>query len=680
MYVLIFKNDELLDREHLHILQQFTLNRESEEIREELYEYMIMSVIFRYGGNESCIETAKIHKLVKTDFHLTAMPSMQLKDGISRLIHKNSIHEEKNLVTLSKINIQKFKQGSNDIVNLEKTVLADLKIELTKKLPTTLHYLVEIVLKNFDNFMGEIFRRFGLQAAQFFANGESNLRDLNGFTTFSDFYEYSDLKSLTKEQKIEFENILHEFFANPTKERSQYFFSMSQSYVLTQILNVEPDLKKIQIKSLSKKKVYLDTNIIINLLFQSTSGAVATSDLINETKKLQLKLIITEKTSSEFKTWLEKQEKRLKNFKLPSTKLASALGEFDARTDQILFVYSKELQKNPNLNIKNFCKKFYEVETLLLNKYGVTYEKTDKNLEASSDVKKLITSVKENASGEKDEFVALHDAYVIARIRQLRAANQGDEMGPNAWFLTTDTTLEHSESEVFSVNEIPATILLESWFQVISTFISPIGSAHQTSIAFAKFLSSYFDSCKIKVNDYLNFVDALTDDADFTLEQLKKIVGDNFIKQKLRTINRNRENDDIPTQNEIQKAVVEMQKLSKGSFDQELEKIREEYSQRLRDEVLRAENAEKAATEANKKAMEADKKATEADKNRKGIKIKSILIILALGTLVINIILDLTIFKDIFIEQSSNVILVLGFNISLTVGIPKFVHFLYKAD
>ena len=50
---------ELLDRERLHIFQQFILNRESDEIREELYEYMIMNVIFRHS-QDGKLEKSKI--------------------------------------------------------------------------------------------------------------------------------------------------------------------------------------------------------------------------------------------------------------------------------------------------------------------------------------------------------------------------------------------------------------------------------------------------------------------------------------------------------------------------------------------------------------------------------------------------------------------------------------------
>lgn len=102
----------------------------------------------------------------------------------------------------------------------------------------------------------------------------------------------------------------------------------------------------------------------------------------------------------------------------------------------------------------------------------------------------------------------------------------------------------------------------------------------------------------MKVNNYLNFVDALTDDAAFTLKQLGQITGDTFIDHKLRSINQKKETWGIPTKSEIQITVSAMQKVSKGSFDDEVEIIHEEDKQKIREEALKSERVEKKVTSA----------------------------------------------------------------------------------
>jgi len=257
----------------------------------------------------------------------------------------------------------------------------------------------------------------------------------------------------------------------------------------------------------------------------------------------------------------------------------------------------------------------------------------------------------------------------------------GDQLGPNTWFLTTDFTLREAEKNHYKNKAIQSSITVGGWYQIISTFISPIGaSIGETSIAFSKFLSSHFDSHKMKVNDYLNFVDALTDDAAFSLKQLEKITGDTFIAHKLRSINQKREAGDVPTKSEIQMAVGAMQKVSKGSFDEEVKIMHEEAKQKIKEEALKSERAEKKAKDAEKKAKDAEKKVGKAELRVKILKTKSILIILSLTILFLNVIMDLVIFMDVFIEQTSFVIGILVFNISTTMGVPKFIHFLYKAN
>jgi len=655
---------ELIERERLHLLQQFVLNRESEEIREELYEYMIMSVIFRHASDDGKIETSIIHKLVKSDFHLDKMPDMQLKDGISRLLAKQSIHEAGNYVSLSKNKLLKFKNTSTGILDLEKNSIEELRSKISDTFPDDFQEKIEPLLQRFDEFVSLIFKKFGIQAAQIFAENVKSIDDLDGFTNFTDLYQKHILITLPEEQQKQLDRILYDFFSNPTEKSSKYFFSIAQSYVLTQILNIEPNLKKIQSDLLSKKQVYLDTNVIIRLLFHNDTSSKAIKKLIDETRKLKIKLIMTDLTSTEFERWLDKKENKFRYYKLPSKKLEQALGEYDPEDEPFFLDFTQELMNDSSLTAKKFAKKYHQFEILLKNQYGIVTENIIKSIIHSSEIKQLKNEVINSKS--KHEEVALHDAYHIIRVRQLRQSKKTDELGPNSWFLTTDSTLSKAEFEQYPTKDVQASVTVNSWFQIISTFISPVGNIEDVSFAFCKLLSSQFDSHKMKVNDYLNFVDALTNDAEFTLDQLKNITGNTFITQKLRTINQKRESGETPSKSEISTAVAEMQKFSKGSFDDEVEKIRIESEQKIKAEV--------------EKANDATKKANDAETSKSKIKTKSILIIIALATVILNILMDITVFKDAFLIADSTMVAVLGLNIAITMGIPKLIHFFYKAE
>ena len=74
---------------------------------------------------------------------------------------------------------------------------------------------------------------------------------------------------------------------------------------------------------------------------------------------------------------------------------------------------------------KKFAKKYHQFETLLKNKYGIITENEIKPIIQSTEIKQLQKEVINAKS--KHETVALHDAYHIIRVRQLRHTKKTDE-------------------------------------------------------------------------------------------------------------------------------------------------------------------------------------------------------------------------------------------------------------
>ncbi len=109
-----------------------------------------------------------------------------------------------------------------------------------------------------------IFKKFGIQAAQIFAENNKNLNELSGFTSFTELYRQDVICDLPDLQRIILDKIFM-IFSILQKKIVSIFILYLKIMSLTQILNVEPNLKKIQSDLLSKKIVYLDTNILIRL-------------------------------------------------------------------------------------------------------------------------------------------------------------------------------------------------------------------------------------------------------------------------------------------------------------------------------------------------------------------------------------------------------------------------------
>lgn len=649
---------EILDveqRKLLKIFQQFVLNRDSEDIRKELYEYLIMYVVYT-TKKDGYLEKGKINSLIESEFHLKDLPKNHIDDGIKRLASINSIHEKDGAISLARKKIIKFSKTKTEVESLEKTILEELQKELNNKLKNEV--ITKEVLENFIDVFGKIFERFGISVAKIFVEREGDITKLEKFEGFSNLFKKKILAKIDKQYHSQIEEFFHEYFLNPSENLSKFLYSLAQSYVLSQILNVDPKLKQLQEISWFQKRVYLDTNILINLLFGGSGYAESIIGLIENTIALKAKLFISSKTVDEFHSWLENRKKRYKNFRLPSTKLSSALGKMK-NDDPFLIVYSNSLSKDSNLKIETFSKKYENFESLLENKYSVKIEPTVEALEKTKEIEELRNKILANASHGKSLGVAFHDAYSILRIRQLRNTKPSDEIGPSTWFLTIDSTLAPAESEFFKEKkEIPSSVTVENWFQIISNFLSPSSSSEKTSIAFVKLFSSHFDTEKLNAEDYVNLANALADDSEFTLEQLKKIVGSEYIKDKLRKLGKKKEYGVEPTTEELTSVASEMQKISRGEFEKEIKTLKAGYQKDLQKLESRIGDTEGKISQ---------------------IRLRWIKISTVIGLIFVSFLIDFFFFYEYFIQSDGYLPGILGFNIAIVLAGPQVIeHFVLK--
>ncbi|MGI0102650.1 MAG: hypothetical protein ACREA7_08670 [Nitrosotalea sp.] len=272
-------------------------------------------------------------------------------------------------------------------------------------------------------------------------------------------------------------------------------------------------------------------------------------------------------------------------------------------------------------------------------------------------------------------------ATLQLRVRQIRQTSQDDEIGPAAWFLTTDSTLSRAEIEYFEDDQITSSVTADTWFQIMSNLISPSGNIKEVSIAFTKLLSSHFNSHKRNLEDYLNFVDILTEDADYTLNQLKKIVGNEYITQKLIIRKKKIEAGEKPTDNELKSIIADIQKVAKDEFNKKVEELKS--SQNKQFEELKATQNKKVEelTSSHKKQLEEmNNKFEMITKKTKKEKKKIILLSAIILSILVSIVLDLSLFKESFANDPSKYLAPVGMNLALIFGVPVLIEMFYKSE
>lgn len=645
------------NRKLIHILQQFVLNRDSEDLRQEIYEFMIMSVIY-HNNPERGLEKHEISSMIEKDFQLSGIPPLQIDEAISRLATKQDIKKIKNFFILSEKKRKKLETTNTDICSLENAVYTELKTKIQSILPDKLHPQIDSLIENLHGILGKLFAKYGIEAAKIYVdkNCAKNMKDLQNFS-FSEMYNKDILKSIPEAYHNELDILFYDFFSNPSPEVSKFLFSTARSFVLVQILNADPNLQEMLKLSWSKKRIYLDTNVIINLLFGGSNRAEATRILIENTSKLQVKLLISKKTISEFMNWLELRKKKYAGFRFPSKNLAEALGEV-REEDPFFTIYSETLKNNSGTNMGKFCKQYEHPDILLENKYAVTIEPVVKSIEESPNIKELKNRISIEAIRPKSDAVAEHDAYSILRVRQLRSSSSSDELGPSTWFLTVDSTLGRAEQEFFNDTKIPSSITVDIWFQIISNFISPSANIEQTSIAFTKLIGSYFNSHKRSIEDYLNFVDVLTNESEYSIKQLKKIVGDDYIAEKLRKRHDKLDSGEKPSDEELRSIVADIQKTAKTELDKTIEELKTTQKQEIA----------KIKVEHTNEIEKISKKIDSLIQKNKRMKTGVIFTSITISVGIISYLLDNTLFKDYFTKIDYKTIIPLFFNFLITAG------------
>lgn len=694
-----FQISEAEQRKLIHIYQQFVLDRKSENIRQAIYDYMIMYTIL-HNSNEKGLDLNDLKQLIEKDFHLSDLPQIHIMKAVNKLVADKWVKLKQTKITLSEKYSDRLKRNDTDVQDLENKVKNELKKELEKSLPVEFHKNIPLLIDNIQNLLGNIFLKHGLEAAQIFVDKNSHdFSSLNQFDRFTKMYQDEIQKQIPEEYKELIETTLYQFFTHPSENVCKFLFSMGQSYVLTQILNLDPQLKKLQHDAMREKRVFLDTNIIINLIFGGTPKSESIRNLVRNTRSLGVNLIVNRKTLREFSSWLQNERREYRRFKLPSMNLEQALGDVNEDDDIFFTSYYHALKNNQTTDVENFSDK-YTTPEFWLEKYSIQVEGVDKDLENKPEIQDLKDVVSRVSFYPKIESVAHHDAYLILRIRQLRQAFQGNQVGPSTWFLTTDKTLAKAEKEYFDDDQISSSVTTSTWFQIISNLLSPSGDIKDASIALTKIIGSHFNSHKRNLEDFLNFVDLLSAYSELSLEQCTKIVGNQYITEKLRTHNKLTSSGEQSDSVEYEKIVQEVQRIANESNEKLIENLKQTQNDQINN--LKAEQEKQMNDLESKQVKHLDdfkeeqrKKFEEIQSNhlkeiedvtaQATIKLKRekrklyIILSIIVGGFV-SAMLDILLFKTSLQVIDENDVPVLALNIGLILGLPKLIDMIYKIE
>jgi predicted nucleic acid-binding protein len=285
---------------------------------------------------------------------------------------------------------------------------------------------------------------------------------INTYLTNIDFDE--TIKTVIK---IGIENALFEI---PT-DGKRYIAAVHNKVFCTKFAMPDPSIIQMEKRMLAKRRLYLDTNVIIKAVFENSREHKICEELLNLRNDFNLQLFFSDFTKEELQ---RQREKAKKITHLLEQKKSLQLIHSIADTD-IVRTYLKRKLSNPSLTIDSFLSIYDPWEEYLFEKYGILYEnefcEQTKKIDVSDRdlVYKYIKEAKikryKKYREPKTEAVE-HDVNEFLLGHILRENYASDELGSKVWIITTDKAVT-TKGQNYLKFKYPKPIfkLVEEWLE-----------------------------------------------------------------------------------------------------------------------------------------------------------------------------------------------------------------------
>jgi predicted nucleic acid-binding protein len=525
------------DTKILRRLAMFSLNRKTDQLNQELYEYLTMLALSEDKDNKGMVEAEIVSSIIK-DLSITELPIELIRTALERLVEKRYaelLHNRgKDVYFLSQDKVKSI-EIMNDFYS--KTILG-VKKELANKINQIKESPIDIGLENkifakFQKILGIILSELGEECCFKIITSEGKELSLKKATTIISTIEQELLDIEDIKLREAGKNAFLDYLSQPDDNLSDYLFSLAQSYFIINVLRLDPECNSYTKKRIQETKIYLDTNVIMHALIGSESRNVAADSALKLASKMGINLFFTKLTKQEYEKQIRDAKQRLGSEpNVPEKRFEKVRSKLE---DGLLKDYLAKKQQKGSLNFSSYLERLGQIETLLSNRYGVIYDDKDyKDIKENPDLpelKKVVADVGEEFYLYKSATVAEHDAFHILMIQDYRKSDKGDIIGPKYWFLTHDNSLDAVERKFGKFDDFPSSIYLDNWVQLISLFLSPelTKTARDTYLDF--FASRLPVMSKAMDEEvFITFQGDWVDDEDLTPEDVARIIGNRSLK------------------------------------------------------------------------------------------------------------------------------------------------------
>ncbi len=291
-----------------------------------------------------------------------------------------------------------------------------------------------------------------------------------------------------------------EAFSKPTEAFARGLCHVATNYVMLQVLNVDPELKRLERRFFKDVRLLLDTNVIVGLICEASNRHNYTHWLMEATKSVGARLIVSPDTLAELKRSIgyarlcyERDHKRRLS------------GEI--LNNEIIRTYWRHFAKTSSWD--DYVSSLERARESAESKYGIEPLDTDVKIDRQTmaESASIITDVTASRLESRPYDVIHHDAYSILLVQELRNAMPGSFSSP--WFLTYDYKLRRADKIIRGRNEfaLESSLSPDAWLEIIYPFLAPDLNQDDVSMFFVKMLgASLLPLPPTSVKDFLEYV------------------------------------------------------------------------------------------------------------------------------------------------------------------------------
>lgn len=466
--------------EALLALELFQLSPAAKKSRELMNEQLVEVAMFENEDAHSLSEIATaVLKLLQ---HAIVFTHDECREALTRCCSKGRISQvEGDSYTLTAQTINNLSKSIERAKQAEKDFDQGLAESVGRRFNRVLDPFAEAVLcKTVKEAIQGIFYQNALR----FRRLSDEEADLSGLLEF-DSKAVTRLKqklgtfmSLEPNATVEDTMVgIQWFMGNLNKVQKHYIASLHHRVYYFDILNIDPRLQMIEDKCLKSMRLYLDTNVVIRYLCEGAPRYEPIADVLNMSKKLGVKLLISSKTLPESEGLVEEAKGFSAYLNDPEVSAALRSNPI-AMSNPIIEAFLVKRRENPKLNWVGFLSRFSDLEIYLITNDIEVNDDDCGDILADESYPRVRAAIIDAKGEECSSNIVEHDTYNLILIQRLRSIYAATLLGSSVWLATIDTKLPKVDRILRRRYPNPHCRMIDHWgafllpFQNVGRFIA----------------------------------------------------------------------------------------------------------------------------------------------------------------------------------------------------------------